>query len=390
MRPLRHGATSSYKFRHYCAEATTSPQEIRKVEQQKVQITTSVVDLVSAASQVAHDVLQLLDCPKTKAHLNSGKLPPKSMERKIRKVCAKLQSACVCFSKGLSDVLNDPGLHNTVDQLSKMAEDLSSLMDSVTTFHKNPQVDLAEVLRRRLRWIINHTKKVRTNLHPHTKLVAATPHKKVPRIAVPEAPTAVLFPDTPKPSISSFLQRAEERGWTVTKTMQKVLRNSGIVPLEDDPGLEESLGLLQQLQGQRSLLLSEDTKVGVSQQPIISYNTKRPPESVIQKYLTPSIGYDIYLVFGSYLIINQMCLLGIHKDLLWVLDDNDKPKLDTDKFSCLMPFATNEMPQWAALLSQTHPIQPARRAGSHYYCPLVPTSILNSWGHGLGEWDFLT
>lgn len=381
---------NSYRFKHYCAEAGSKNE--RKQRQQTVQISESVLELINAAADVAQEVESFLGCAKTVTHLREGKSIPKMMERRIRKMCGKLQSASLCFGNGLDTILNDPSLSNTMQQLSKMADDILSLLDSVEVFCFESTVNVSEALRRRVRYIISHVDQARLYIMPHTKVAAIATIPEPPTVIVPSAPSPVLFPEEPptNPSLNAFLQKAEKRGWTVTKTMKKALKDAGVVPLEDDPGLEESFELLNELQSCQGALLPDNAQMGVSQLAIISYNTKHPPESIIKKFLDPGIGYDVYLVFGSYLVVNKMAMLGIHKDLMWVQDEDNKPQLDVDKFYNLHPLLANDLPQWANLLAQTYPVQPTRRAGNHYYCPLVPNAILNSWSHGLGDWDFLT
>jgi len=390
MSTLRHGAGNSYRFKHYCLE--TDPKTERQQRHHTTHISESILELIDAASESAQEVENFLNCAKTIAHLNSGKTPPRTMDRRIRKMCGKLQSASLCFNRGLADTLNEPTLTSLLEQLSHMADDILSLLDSMEVFLLNPQVNLSEVLRRRVRWIVNHIEQARLQITPHTKVAApvAPPEEIEPIIT--QSPSPVLFPEeeVTDPSLGAFLEKAERRGWTVTKTMKNALKQAGVIPMEDDPGLEASFELLNDLQSYDCAFLSDDTEIGVSQLPIISYNMKRPPDSIIQKFLSPRIGYDLYLIFGSYIVVDQMCLLGIHKDLVWTQDEKNKPQLDTDKFYSLYPSAANELQQWTGILRQTYPVQPARRAGNHYYCPLVPNAVLNSWSHGLGDWDFLT
>lgn len=390
MKSLRPGAANSYRFKHYCVE--TDPKNERKQRQETAQISESVLELINAASDVAQEVEDFLGCTKTVAHLRSGKSVPKTMERRVRKMCGKLQSASLCFGNGLEATLNEPTLSSTMQQLSKMADDILSLMDSVETFYFDSKINISEALRRRIRYIISHVDQARLHIIPHTNVASVITIPEPPPIILPSTTSPVLFPEEPPtdPSLNAFLEKAERRGWTVTKTMKKVLKDAGVVPLEDDPGLEESFDLLNELQSCQGSLLPDDMQMGVSQLAIISYNTKRPPESIVKKFLDPHIGYDVYLIFGSYLVVNQMAMLGIHKDLMWISDEKNKPQLNVDKFYDLHPVVAKDFPQWANLLAQTYPVQPTRLAGSHYYCPLVPNTILNSWGHGLGDWDFLT
>ena len=128
--------------------------------------------------------------------------------------------------------------------------------------------------------------------------------------------------------------------------------------------------------------------MGVVKFPVIALNTKRIPESLIHRCTDPRVGYSIYMVFGGYMVVDNMCLLGIHKSLMWV-EGKKGAEMDTDKFSHLLPYIKNNYPQWTERLTRMHPVQPARKIGAHCYCPLLPLDVLRIWGNGIGNWEIL-
>jgi hypothetical protein len=88
------------------------------------------------------------------------------------------------------------------------------------------------------------------------------------------------------------------------------------------------------------------------------------------------------------MVVDNMCLLGIHKSLMWIQGDKGV-ELDLDKFQHLVPYVKNHYPQWTESLDLMYPVQPARVVGDHCYCPLLPMNVLRSWGNGIGAWELL-
>jgi hypothetical protein len=221
-------------------------------------------------------------------------------------------------------------------------------------------------------------------LIPHTKCATVTTLPANPNIVKPPT-TRTLFNEEDDTVLAPFFEKAQRRGWRVTDKQAAETANG----LGADVDLEDSFELLIRLQRSRTSLLSDDVIVGIAQFPVISYSARKLPESIIRECLLPTLGYDFYLVLGDYRVIDNMCLLGIHQSIMKFEDERKHAQLDVDKFVELHPYLMAEEPKWADVLSQTHPIQPAKREGSHYYCPLVPTAITNKLGRGIGDWDFL-
>jgi len=306
------------------------------------------------------------------------------MHRRICSVRSKIESAVICFQNCNADIAQDNALISELTQLSNVSEEIVQVLESLAVFAKGSRLTRLELIHRRLGWLIEITSSTIVKLYPYTKKanVATVPTEPVPTVTT-AAPRA-LFNETPA-ALTPFLATAQKRGWRVTER-QLTEQPEG----EDSEDLTSSVDLIKKLRRPLTQLLSEDTVVGVIQFPVITLGNKRPSDSSIRRCVTGTLGYDFYLILGSYMVIDKMCLIGIHQSIMRVVDDHKKPVLDTDKFAELQSYAASEQPEWAAILQQTFPVQPAKLGGSHYYCPLVPHTLLQTGRHGIGDWAFLT
>jgi hypothetical protein len=114
-------------------------------------------------------------------------------------------------------------------------------------------------------------------------------------------------------------------------------------------------------------------------------------------------------VYGSYVAINGLYLMGIHRDLMMVSDLEIQPRvkgqppvagpcknygeavngkrLDIAKFGALLPVVLEANAPLAGALKNTVPIGTPVKAGKHYYLPLLPRFLTSLSSFSLGEWQ---
>jgi hypothetical protein len=179
-----------------------------------------------------------------------------------------------------------------------------------------------------------------------------------------------------------FLQKMEEeKGW-------KVVREEKDEGREDDE-FSAHVDLLSEMQRPSRQLLPDDVLVGVLEFPVISLTAKRVTDTMVHTRLRPHLECDAHVVFGGYLLLTNMALVGIHKSIMRVYDDRDRVVVDNDKFPHLVHYLKSEHPEWEHLLSESYPIQPSRLVGAHFYSPLVPIEVLKTWENGIADWALL-
>jgi len=373
---------NSYKFKKYSEISKELNGANRK--NYVALVVDGILQLVDDAASMAIEVQKFLLAEKTQKHVRAGKHLPKSILNRMSVIQSKLESALLCFQQGALQEVDNPEAESILKHLAHTSEEILQVADSLTIFARSNIVSRLTLIQTRLQWIISNVDTARLQLIPYTKWAAVTTLPVNPNIVKPPV-TRTLFHEDDDTNLTPFLEKAQKRGWRVTDKQLVDASNSHDV----DVDLEDSFNLLVRLRKPRASLLESSVIVGVAQFPVISYSARRLPESIIQECFHPALGYDFYLVLGDYMVIDKMCLLGIHQSIMKVQDERRRPTLDVDKFIELHSYMMSEEPEWADILRQTHPIQPARREGSHYYCPLVPTAIASKWGRGIGDWDFL-
>jgi len=372
--------TTSYKFKDYHKTTQPTRSSLRRVR--TAQVVEGVLQLVLDAANTAEELLNFLSFERTRKHIQAGKHLPQTITRRAHVLQSKLESASICFQQGAKKETSDHEAAGMLQDLARTADEILQVVDSLAVFARGSITSRVALIQNRLQRVVTDTEAARFKLIPYTKIAAAVTLPTNPNI-IAASPRA-LFHTEEDTALAPFLEKAQKRGWRVTEKQLAEATEKAV-----DSDLEESFDLLTRLQKPREGLLGEDVVVGVAKFPVISHSGRRLPESVIRECLHPALGYAFYLIFGAYTVIDNMCLLGIHESIMRVQGENNKPCLDVDKFVELHPYVKSEQSEWADILNQTHPVQPAKREGSHYYCPLVPHAITRKWGRGIGRWDFL-
>jgi len=186
-------------------------------------------------------------------------------------------------------------------------------------------------------------------------------------------------------SINAFVKQLRSKGWKIPE--EEKVRNENTL-FDDGDGFALSSQLIQLVKKPAEELLPQDQLLGMIYFPIILQIRNKLTDTAIQVCTDPGIGYSLYVVFGNYLVVEQMAAIGIHKSIMKISGERGTI-VDTDKFSGLLPYAKQEFPEWSNKLDMLHPSQPAKLRGAHYYCPLVPRGLLGENQISIQDWSFL-
>lgn len=171
--------------------------------------------------------------------------------------------------------------------------------------------------------------------------------------------------------IHAFLDQIKNRGWRIAEKEDK----------DDEPCLYE-LGakLIERAARPASELLPDDQLVGLVRFPIV-INNGRIPKVIIAACTDPSVGYSMQQLFGRYLMVPDVFLMGIHRDTML-------GGFSRHKFVDVIPqLILNNFPH-SEILGTMQPIFPAKISGNHFYAPMLPKSILRT-KFELGDWAIL-
>jgi hypothetical protein len=222
--------------------------------------------------------------------------------------------------------------------------------------------------------------------------------------------------------LKEFMETAKDKGWITDTDSLPVVVDEEIkeadIELPISEGFQTSSTVLKQLEVGKDTLLPAAVPFGLVKVPIVIVQNGRSSDTFLLKLSKMDLGYKVHKVYDNYVAIDNMVLMGLHKQMVLVYDTgpvnnpkafwkalrkpkslfSKKPKkeaedfkklkikLDTSKFITLAPFLGSEYPDYADLLQKAGPVNPAIRVGNHYYCPLLPYSLgdarklrINSW-----------
>lgn len=380
-------------FREYCCRDADT---LTKGPARRAYVATlvdGILNLLGLAQDKVKQTISFLSTGQTKSHVNAGRPLPKAAVIRIEDAYYKINSAYACFiSAGVKDDINDQKAVYGMTLVLDQAQHLYAAVDEDNAFARERNATrYLSMLQRRLDELQDTLLKTHTALIPYAQVatVATLPPAPVITQARVAQRKQELEERTAQHELAPFLEQLRSKGW---KT-QEQREPEALTPLfglqeEDYDGFERGAQLIHQVQRPINELLPDDEILGIVKFPVIALNTKHLPESLIHRCTDPRIGYSVYMVFGGYMIVDNMCLLGIHKSLMWVQGENGV-ELDLDKFQYLMPYIQQHYPQWTESLTLMYPVQPARVISSHCYCPLLPMDVLKSWGNGIGNWEIL-
>ncbi len=185
--------------------------------------------------------------------------------------------------------------------------------------------------------------------------------------------------------IGTFVEQLRNKGWKITEDKPET---EALFDDDAEDGFSLSNKLIQLVKRPSEDLLSGDQLVGLVTFPVLLRVRHKLTDIAIQVCTAPSVGYSIYVVFGSYIVVEQMASIGIHESIMKT-QTGKNGSVDTDKFSALLPYTKKEFPAWADKLNMLYPSQPAKLRGTHYYCPLVPRELLGKNQINIQDWSFL-
>lgn len=200
------------------------------------------------------------------------------------------------------------------------------------------------------------------------------------QLAKKEAPRAPAPPTEEDGMFEKFFEKAKGRGWRI----QEAQRDEQYADADDPFG--EGCQLLNNLTAPYQNLLADDVEVGLTSFSIVLLEAYRLPNTVFRECarLTP-----LHKVLGTYVVLQDVMLMGIHRDLIQIMDGK-KSRIDTGRFRYLLPYLRRNIPGADDILNISLPSGPTRFARYHYYTPLLPLSLVKLPDFSLGKWCFLT
>lgn len=399
MTTTRRKRRTTSGFRAYCCRDEEIPTQGAARRAYVATIVDGVLNLLTLAQDKVGQTVELLAVGPTRAHLEAGRPIPKAIRTRIEDAHNKVNSAFACFeSGGVKDDIDDTKASYGMTIVRDQAQNAYTALDEDSAFSlKREPVTFASTLVATLDELSTTLEKAHMLLVPYAQAATHATLPQAPALASRPSPAVVEAKRAvdekaarAQQELAPFLEQLRSRGWK-TQDPKPPPKHAPLFGLDDEEefdGFEQGANLIHTLQRSSTELLPPDELMGVVKFPVISLNKKRIPESLIQFCTDPRIGYSVYIVFGGYMVVDNMCLLGIHKSLMWMQGDKGV-ELDLDKFQHLVPYVKNHYPQWTEPLNLMYPVQPARVVGDHCYCPLLPMNVLKSWGNGIGAWELL-
>lgn len=199
------------------------------------------------------------------------------------------------------------------------------------------------------------------------------------QLAKKEAYRAPAPPTEEDGMYEKFFEKVKGKGWRIQEARRNEL-------LDVDDPFGEGCRLLNTLTAPSKSLLPDDVEVGLTPCSIVLLEAYRLSNTVFRECarLTP-----IHKVLGTYVILQDVMLMGIHQDLIQIMDGK-KSRIDTGRFRYLIPYLRRNSPGADAILNTSLPSGPTRFAQYHYYIPLLPLSLVSQPDFNLGKWCLLT
>jgi len=367
-------------YKEYCSpgcnrrliDPSKSPSQIRSALQKIYKVTKSLESKVN----LLHNLLM---AKSTYDQIKRRKSIPANITSRVVTSCRKLGSAVSFVEtqeqnveghyKAIDDALRQ-ALHalTTIENIIKSANLFFPLTKGKSSEKAALIVDLVTMA---------YGQVIDTNAYIEKAIEAENKREEAPE----ERPATNAQQDT---GLGSFVEQLRTKGWKITEDKPDT------EALFDDTndGFSLSSQLIQLVKRPSVELLSEDQLVGLITFPVLLQVRSKLTDTAIKICTNPKIGYSLYVVFGSYLVIEQMVSIGIHESIMRV-QNAKKVEIDTDKFTALLPYTKKEFPAWSNKLNMLYPSQPAKLRGAHYYCPLVPRELLGKNQISIQDWSFL-
>jgi hypothetical protein len=232
-------------------------------------------------------------------------------------------------------------------------------------------------------------------------------NQRLQELAATKSQRAEKSPPKPEPEategINNFLTQLQGKGWKVAERRKEDEVSEG------PDALARSHDLVKQISGSYSSLLPDDVDYGLCRFPIVLVREGKLSDAVKTVLAASHLGYEVLTVYGRYTAINGLFLIGIHRSLLNMVDQemprsqgckpNSDPyaivsprnasgtRLDLGKFHSFLPAITENNQQFSTLFKETTPVGNPVRTGKHYYLPLLPNRLAGIPNFSLGEWQ---
>lgn len=151
--------------------------------------------------------------------------------------------------------------------------------------------------------------------------------------------------------LKKFWERAAEHGWKVPDQQQP--------PTDQQDGFCQSVHYLQKVSVTPQALLPPDVDFGITTGSIVLTTEHQIPESTLTAW---SNRRDVYIVFGQYIVLPEIKLLG----MLPHLATGRSQQVDIRRFESISALVQDQDGPVTENL-----IRYPRRVRHHYYCPLV-------------------
>lgn len=386
MRPGDPNKQLASCFKEYC-----HCQSSQESNPRTKQAATSIITLVNGALNKAKQIKGAIE--KNGSGTKRTLIPATTVEH-IKIVCSAVVSANVCLLNGAQTLLETtPALADILREGEQQARALQETATTIAVF-----IPISEAKRRnkiaKIRMRVDAlTQTLNTAYQELEQFIDVTPvedppaeepkNKNQPEVSAEQRLLESLNPEYLEP----FLEIARDRGWRIHDKPS----SQNIETAEEHDGFLLSIELVQASKRNEADLLQSDQMIGIVEFPVIVVNKRTIPDQIIQTCVDPCIGYSVYLVFGGYVVVKNMLMIGIHESILQVYDSDtiNQSQLATEKFAHFLPYVSSQEPIWAPTLEKLQPIQPIRHMGAHYYSPLMPRTVSNDWNGSLGDWAFL-
>ena len=171
--------------------------------------------------------------------------------------------------------------------------------------------------------------------------------------------------------LKKFLERAAERGWRVPETQPRAV--------EQQDGFAQSVDYLRKIAVQPQTLLPLDTEFGITTGSIVLMTEHPIPESTLASWANHQ---DVYVVFGHYVVLPNIRLLGVTPPLVLTNGSNGTAIVNISRFELISELVQDDTEPITDKL-----IRYPRRVQHHYYCPLV--SVNGTDRRYFKTWDLL-
>jgi hypothetical protein len=150
------------------------------------------------------------------------------------------------------------------------------------------------------------------------------------------------------------------------------------------------LALLERIRCPAGKLLQAEQTSGLVRFPVVLRVNAKLSDHLIKLCTCQAVGYNLYIVFGGYVAIDNALALGIRQDVATRQTDHGDLQLDITRFSEKLPQMSDRFPELAPVVKELQPVQPARINRQHYYTLLLPRGTIGESRHVIGDWTFLT